>query len=195
MIFPNRGCKIGAKAAEANARGAERGNAFVEFALVFLMLLMMIVGMFEFTWVLFVRATFHHAARSAVRYAITGGSGGGLDDEIKQVIKDNSFGLLTDAELDEYVGVEFYDPNCTTGATCPAGAAASAAVANAEAGSIIKITIGCYDLTPVTTLLRKDSQGAPFPFTLSVSASDKMEPFPGAPPSRGTLADPTACNP
>lgn len=173
----------------------ERGNAFVEFSLVFLMLLMMIVGMFEFTWVLFVRATFHHAARAAVRYAITGGNGNGLDDEIKQVIKQNSFGLLNDADLDAYVGVEFYDPSCPSGATCPAGGAASAAVADAEAGSIVKITIGCYDLTPVTTLIRKDTNGAPFPFELTVTASDKMEPFPGAPPGRGTLSDPTACAP
>jgi len=179
----------------ADRRGAETGNAFVEFALVFLLLLTMIVGMFEFTWVLFVRATFHHAARSAVRYAITGGDGSGLDDEIKQVIKANSFGLLNDSELDEYVGVEFYDPDCPSGATCPAGGAASAAVANAEAGSIIRISIRCYDMTPITTLIRKDAQGGPFPFVLSVSASDKMEPFPGAPPNRGTLADPTGCNP
>ena len=176
-------------------RDREGGNAFVEFALVFMMLLMMIVGMFEFTWVLFVRATFHHAARTAVRFAITGGDGAGLDDEIKDVIKQNSFGLLTDAELDEYVGVEFYDPDCPSGMTCPAGGAASPAVANAEAGSIIRVTITCYDLTPVTTLIRKNPQGGAFPFVLSVSASDKMEPFPGTPPSRGTLADPTACNP
>ena len=171
----------------------ERGNAFVEFALVFVMLLTMIVGMFEFTWVLFVRATFHHAARAAVRYAITGGDGSGLDDEIKQVIQNNSFGLLSDSELDEYVAVEFFDPTCTSGASCPAGGAASAATANAEAGSIIKITIGCYDLTPVTNLIRKNA--ATFPFVLTVSASDKMEPFPGAPPSRGTLSNPTACAP
>jgi Flp pilus assembly protein TadG len=173
----------------------EGGNAFVEFALVFLLLLVMIVGMFEFTWVLFVRATFHHAVRAAVRFAITGGDGGGLDDEIKAVIKSNSFGLLSESELDEYVGIEFYDPDCTSGMTCPAGGAASAAVANAEAGSIIRITISCYDLTPVTTLIRKDDSGGPFPFVLSVSASDKMEPFPGTPPSRGTLANATACAP
>jgi Flp pilus assembly protein TadG len=178
------------------ARGAPQGgNAFVEFALVFIMLLMMIVGMFEFTWVLFVRATFHHAVRTAVRYAITGGDGTGLDDEIKQVIKQNSFGLLSDDELDEYVGVEFYDPNCPSGMTCAAGGAASPGVANAEAGSIVRVTISCYDLTPVTTLIRKDNNGGPFPFVLSVSASDKMEPFPGTPPNRGSLADPTACAP
>ena len=155
----------------------------------------MIVGMFEFTWVLFVRATFHHAARAAVRYAITGGDGSGLDDEIKQVIKRNSFGLLDDAELDAYVGVEFFDPTCASGASCPAGGASTAAIADAEAGSIIKITIGCYDLTPITTLIRKGPSGSASPFTLSVSASDKMEPFPGNPPGRGTLSDPTACSP
>ncbi|MCB9386113.1 MAG: pilus assembly protein [Bryobacterales bacterium] len=160
-----------------------------------MLLLTMIVGMFEFTWVLFVRATFHHAVRAAVRFAITGGDGSGLDDEIKQVIKENSFGLLNDADLDAYVGVEFYDPNCGSGATCPAGGAASAGVADAEAGSIIRVTISCYDMTPITTLVRKTPSGGAFPFVLSVSATDKMEPYPGAPPNRGTLADPTACAP
>ena len=176
-------------------RDRERGNAFLEFALVFLMLLMMIVGMFEFTWVLFVRATLHHAARAAVRYAITGGDGSGLDDEIKQVIKANSFGLLSDSELDEYVGVEFYDPDCPADMPCPAGGGASAAAANAEPGSIVRVTISCYDLTPVTALIRKNAQGETFPFVLSVSASDKMEPFPGGPAERGTLAAPSACAP
>ena len=165
----------------------ERGNAFVEFALVFLLLLTMIVGMFEFTWVLFLRATFHHAVREGVRAAITGDPGAnGLDSRIKSVIQQNSFGLLKQADLDAHVSVEFFDANCA-GITCP--------LANAEAGSIVRVGIRCYDLTPITNLIRKDPQGAAFPFSLSVSASDKMEPFPGAPPNRGTVANPTACQP
>lgn len=165
--------------------GGDRGNAMVEFSLVFLLLLTMIVGMFEFTWVLFLRATFHHAVREAVRAAITGEPGpNGLDSRIKSVIQSNSFGLLSQAELDAHVSVEFFDANCA-GATCP--------LSTAEAGSIVRVGINCYDLTPITNLIRKDNQGAPFPFSLTVSASDKMEPYPGNPPNRGTVANPTAC--
>ena len=164
-----------------------RGNAFVEFALVFLLLLTMVVGMFEFTWVLFLRATFHHAVREGVRAAITGNDQpSGLDARIKSVIQEKSFGLLSSAQLDEHVSVEFFDPNCA-GATCP--------VATAEPGSIVRVGINCYSLTPITNLIRKDQQGRAFPFSLTVSASDKMEPFPGGPANRGTAANPTACAP
>ena len=183
------------RALRQRRRGRRSGNAFVEFALVFLLLLTMIVGMFEFTWVLFLRATFHHAVREGVRYAITGNPGPtGLDGAIKKRIKENAFGLLTDADLDNHVSVEFFDPGCPTGATCPAGGAATAASAAALAGSIVRVSINCYSLMPITNLIRKDpGTGAAFPFALTVTASDKMEPFPGAPPTRGTLSAPTAC--
>lgn len=166
---------------------ADVGNAFIEFALVFLLLLTMIVGMFEFTWVLFLRATFHHAVREGVRAAITGNDQpSGLDDRIKSVIQDRSFGLLDSAQLDAHVSVEFFDPNCA-GTTCP--------LSTAEPGSIVRVGINCYSLTPITNLIRKDPQGSALPFALTVSASDKMEPFPGGPANRGTVAAPTACGP
>jgi hypothetical protein len=180
--------------------GRRDGNAYVEFALVFLLLLTLIVGLFEFTWVLFLRATFHHAVREGVRHAITGNPGQGtsgtlgLDDSIKQVIKRNSFGLLNDAALDAHVAVEFFDASCNGQASgCGTGGGAPATSA-AEAGSIVRVSINCYSLTPITTLIRKDpTTGGASPFTLTVSSSDKMEPFPGAPPDRGTMAAPTAC--
>jgi Flp pilus assembly protein TadG len=182
-------------AARSLRRDGRSGNAFVEFALVFILLLTMIVGMFEFTWVLFLRATFHHAVREGVRYAITGNPGpSGLDSAIKQRIKQSAFGLLSDADLNNHVSIEFFDPACPSGATCPAGGAASAGQAAALAGSIVRVGINCYSLTPITNLVRKNPQtGAAFPFALTVTASDKMEPFPGAPPNRGTLAAPSAC--
>lgn len=181
-------------------RGNSRdGNAYLEFALVFILLLTMIVGLFEFTWVLFLRATLHHAVREGVRHAITGnpsqGQSGtlGLDDSVKQIIKANAFGLLSDADLDAHVGVEFFDASCNGQASgCGAGGG-SPASADAVAGSIVRVSINCYSLTPITTLIRKNPSGGANPFTLTVSSSDKMEPFPGTPPSRGSMAAPTAC--
>jgi hypothetical protein len=32
------------------------------------------------------------------------------------------------------------------------------------------------------------------PFSINVSSSDRLEPFPGAPPNRGTVANPTSYN-
>ena len=93
-----------------------RGNAFVEFALVFLLMLTLLVGAFEFTWVLFVRATFHHAVREAVRAAITANPpsaySGQFDNYLKEVIHHNTLGLLSGPDLDAHVDVQFFDPNC-----------------------------------------------------------------------------------
>ena len=174
-----------------NPRG---GSAMVEFALTLLLPLAMIVGMFAFVWALFVHATLHNAVREGVRYAITGNPGSnGLDSAIKSVIRDKSGGLLSETELDAHVAVEFFDPECPNGLTCPAGGAASAASASAVAGSVVRVSINCYSVGPLPNITWGSDNSAGFPFSLTVSAADKMEPFPGAPPSRGTLASPTAC--
>lgn len=180
----------------SSLRGDPRsGNAFIEFGLVFVLMITLLIGMFEFIWVLYIRATLHNAVREGVRFAITGGDGAALDDSVKAVIERNSGGLITGTELDEYVSIEFFDADCPTGASCPAGGAASAGAAQARAGSIVKIAVNCFEVMPITSLIRRDpSTGQRVPFELTVTASDKMEPFPGAPPARGSLASPTACN-
>jgi len=170
----------------------------IEFALVFITFLTMMVAMFEFVWVLFLRSTLHNAVREGVRYAITANPGqNGLDPAIKAAIGTASGGLITQAELDAHVRVEFFDPICANGATCPAGGGGSATTAPAVAGSVVRVSIECYDVSPITNLIRPlnpNGAGA-FPFSLTVSASDKVEPFPGAPPSRGTMAAPTVSCP
>ena len=166
-------------------RGNRRkGNAYLEFALVFILLLTMIVGLFEFTWVLFLRATLHHAVREGVRHAITGnpsqGQSGvlGLDDSVKQAIKANAFGLLSDADLDAHVALEFFDASCNgQAAGCGAGGGAPA-TADAVAGSIVRVSINCYNLTPITTLIRKNPTGGANPFTLTVSSSGQNGALP-----------------
>lgn len=176
---------------KATAGERRRGNAYVEFALVFLLMLTLLVGAFEFTWVLFIRATFHHAAREAVRAAITANPptayAGAFDDYLKNVIHNNTFGLLSGADLDAHVDVEFFDADCN-GASCP--------ISDAAAGSVIQVSIRCYDVFPVSSLIqaRDPSTGVLVPFTINVSSSDRLEPFPGAPPGRGTVANPTSYN-
>jgi hypothetical protein len=166
-----------------------RGNAYVEFALVFMLLLTLLVGAFEFAWVLFIRATFHHAAREAVRAAITANPppafAGQFDGYLKNVIQRNTFGLLRDSSLDAHVDIEYFDPTCA-GAVCP--------IDEAEAGSVVQVSIRCYEVQPVSSLIRaRDPMtGQIVPFSVNVSSSDRLEPFPGSPPARGTLANPTA---
>lgn len=173
-----------------NAPGDKRrGNAYVEFALVFILLLTLLVGAFEFAWVLFIRATFHHAAREAVRASITANPpaaySGEFDNYLKSVIQNNTFGLLREDALDAHVDIEYFDPTCA-GAVCP--------IDEAEAGSVVQVSIRCYEVHPVSSLIqaRDPGTGQIVPFSISVSSSDRLEPFPGSPPARGTLANPTA---
>jgi hypothetical protein len=171
-------------------RDGRRGNAFVEFALVFILLITLMVAAFEFTWVLFIRATLHHAAREAVRAAITANPPaafqGNFDNYLKSVIKTNTLGLLSDAELDEHVQVEYFDASCA-GQSCP--------IAEAAPSSIVRVSILCYDVFAITSLIqaRDPSTGQIRPFTVNITSSDKVEPFPGASPTRGSVAVATAC--
>jgi TadE-like protein len=173
------------------ARQRRRGNAFLEFALVFILLITLMVAAFEFTWVLFIRATFHHAVREAVRAAITANPPpaytGAFDNYLKSVIKTNTLGLVSDAQLDEHVEIKYFDANCA-GQSCP--------ISDPEPGSIVRVSILCYDVFPITSLIqRRDPQtGKIRPFTVNITSSDKVEPFPGVGPARGTQAVATACN-
>jgi hypothetical protein len=179
-----------AETSKANA--SRRGNAYVEFALVFLLLLTLLVGAFEFIWVLFVHATFHHATREAVRAAITAnppaGFSSAFDDYLKDVIKTQTFGLLSDEDLDAHVQVQYFDPACED---------PDCEISDAEASSIVQVSIRCYEVGAISSLIRPRDPGTGqiVPFTINVSSSDRLEPFPGEPPDRGALAIPTALNP
>lgn len=171
-------------------RDSRQGNAYVEFALVFILLITLMVAAFEFTWVLFIRATLHHSAREAVRAAITANPppafAGAFDNYLKSVVKTNTLGLLSDQQINDHVQVEYFDAACA-GQSCP--------IATPEPGSIVKVSILCYDVFPITSLIqpRDPGTGQIRPFSVDVTSSDKVEPFPGAAPGRGTTAVATAC--
>jgi len=165
----------------------------VEFGLCFVLFITFVVAAFEFSWVLFVKATFHHAVREGVRAAITGQAGGGYannhDGYVKSVIKANSVGLLDDDALDAHVQIDYLEPNGACGQPlCPA--------VDAAAGNIVQVSIQCYEIFPVTSMFRgRDAEGNTRPITISVSSADRMEPFPGGALQRGTQATATACLP
>ena len=169
-------------------KASQRGNAFIEFSLCFMLFMTIVVAMFEFSWLLFVRSTFHHAVREGVRAAITGKPGAGFetnhDGYIKNVIKANTFGILDDAALDAHVQIDYFDID---------GSASAAP----NGGNIIQVSIQCYNIMPITSFIRpRDGNGDLQPVMVSVYSSDRLEPFPAAEtPARGTVAAATACAP
>jgi hypothetical protein len=94
--------------------------------------------------------------------------------------------LLNDAQINEHVQVEYFDASCA-GQVCP--------LTDPEPGSIVKVSILCYEVLPITSLIqpRVAGTGQIRPFLVNVTSSDKVEPFPGAAPGRGTKAVATAC--
>jgi Flp pilus assembly protein TadG len=159
-FYGSVGCRV------ASAR---KGNAFVEFALVFVIFMAIIFAAFDFSFAIFVKATLHHAVREGVRFAISGRTLPGMahDPSIKQVVKDNALSLLNDPALDSTIQVRYYLADGFGGTP------------NNAAGNIVVVSVEGYQVLPVGPLLR-----AANPISLTVSALDKMEPFPGAAPAR-----------
>ncbi len=150
-------------------RPRRNGNALVEFALVFVVFMAIIFAAFDFSFAIFVKATLHHAVREGVRFAISGRTlpGKAHDPSIKQVVKDNALSLLNDPALDSKIQIRYYLAD------------GFGATPNNAAGNIIVVSVEDYQVLPVGPLLR-----AANPISLTVSALDKMEPFPGSAPAR-----------
>jgi Flp pilus assembly protein TadG len=158
-----------APAVNARQGNPRHGNAIIEFALVFVVFMAIIFAAFDFSYAIFVKATLHHAVREGVRFAISGRTlpGYAHDGSIKQVVKDNALGLLNSPEKDELIKVNYYLAD------------GFGATPNNAAGNIVVVSVEDYQVAPVGPLLR-----AANPIILTVSALDKMEPFPGAAPPR-----------
>ncbi len=165
-----RSCRPNDSTSRRGSTG-DRGAAVVEFSLVFVLFLSFLFAAFDFAFAVFTRGTLHHAVREGVRYAITGSTlpGLGHDDSIREIVRSNSLGVLvTEEELDR-VQVEYFLPACSTG--CGTG--------NNAAGNIVVVSVDQLPIQPLVSLM-----GLIDPYSITVAAVDKMEPFPGAPPPR-----------
>lgn len=80
----------------------ERGQAIVEFAFIAPVLLGMLAAIMEFSGIMFVQSLLEGAAREASRYGITGFTQEGVsrNEQIMQIIEDNSFGIIDVDELE-----------------------------------------------------------------------------------------------
>ena len=89
------------------------------------------------------------------------------DASIKSVVKRNSLSLLTAPEDEEKIQIRYYTAN-GFGETAVNGA-----------GNIIVVAVENYAIPAVGPVLRTSNS-----YEITVSALDKMEPFPGQPPAR-----------
>jgi Flp pilus assembly protein TadG len=86
----------------------QRGTSIIEVAIVFPVLMLVVLGIFDFSRMFYCRLTMQHAVREAVRFAVTGNTTLDQDgkpraraDAIKTKIQENAMDL--DVEVDKIV--------------------------------------------------------------------------------------------
>ena len=104
-----------------------KGAESLEFTLVFLPMLAMILVLIDISWAVFAKSTLEYAVRTGVRSGITitgtqaTAAGGCLTDMVKNTVKANSLGLLSDTSK---IRVNYYLPSGTS--TAPTDVSTSA---------------------------------------------------------------------
>jgi Flp pilus assembly protein TadG len=91
----------------------ERGTAAMEFAFVAPIFIGMVGAIMEFSGIMFVQTLLEGSAREASRYGITGFTQEGVsrDEQILQIVEDNTFGIidLDELQMDTLVYENFGD--------------------------------------------------------------------------------------
>ena len=103
-----------ARASTRRRRAAgEGGSAAIEFAVLAPVILAMLGATMEFSGLMFVQTLLEGSAREASRYGITGFTQEGVarDEQILQIVEDNTFGIidLDELEMDTLVYENFAD--------------------------------------------------------------------------------------
>lgn len=139
----------------------------VEASIGLTIFLTLLFGIVDFAFPMFLRVSLHHATRAGSRYAITGNTLNGLghDASIKKIVKDNSFGILTDADMGK-VEISYFDPS-------------GASTAANDPGNMVVVAVKNYQVPRVAPI-----NWAPGNWTITVSAADRLEPFTLPAPTR-----------
>lgn len=156
-------CQQGPRSAERR-----RGNAIIEFALVFILFLSIILGFMNLAYVQWIRVTLHAATREGVRHAVTGKVATGASghrDSIRKVVQRNSFGLIEDAVLADRVKVIFRNDQ-------------GAIVESNAGGNLVEVQVFEHALTPLSSALMFS---LPDPLKITVVSAGRLEPYPVPP--------------
>ena len=148
-------------------RPSQSGQAMVEFALCFLMFLSVVLGFGQLALGLWIKTTLHHAVREGARFAITGKTLDGLghDASIRSVVRRQSVGMISEADAERLITIDYYDgEGVATGAN--------------HGGNTLVLSVESY---PIPWLAPLPLSAVGDGFNVTVSAVDRLEPFPTAP--------------
>ena len=135
-------------------QGDKRGQGIVEFALIFPILILLVVGIFEFGRLIYIYSATVTASREAVRYGSAAGDvGGGIPHyQDCRGIRDTAkrVGVLlglqdTDIEINYDLG--------TSSATCPPGTDVSpVTIEGGEDRILVRVTSGFQPIVPLVNI-------------------------------------------
>jgi Flp pilus assembly protein TadG len=101
-----------------NKRRRQKGQAALETVLVIVPLFVVLLGILDFSVAIFAMDTMEYAAHQGVRFAVLqqAGGTGHQDDAIRQAIRNNSLGFLTNTTTvpDSKLTIDYYSLNTTT---------------------------------------------------------------------------------
>jgi Flp pilus assembly protein TadG len=156
-------------------RRRQAGHAFLEASFVIVPLLAIVFAITDYSMAIFLRATFQHAVREGVRYAITYQTMSGMcqDASIRQVVKNASAGFLRSTH-DSLITVTYHPPsNLSTTLT---------GVGSNAAGNVVEVSVENFNYGWMAPLMRSNT-----PLNITVRAADRTESLPGGattPPCR-----------
>ncbi|MFB3777598.1 MAG: TadE/TadG family type IV pilus assembly protein [Bryobacteraceae bacterium] len=156
---------------ETRNKPGRRGAALVELPLVLLPLVALWVAIIDFSFGIFLKSTFQHAAREGVRYAVTSRTkpGMGHDASIKSEVQRNAMGFLNGDQGAARIHIRYYTPGTLAETQSNAG------------GNIVEVSIEGYTWNWIAPVLRS----AMAPLNIVARSSDRMEASPaGMPPAR-----------
>lgn len=151
-------------------RSRQRGSQVVEVGLCLLPFLAILFLLIDLCLVIFLKATFQHAVREGVRFAMTGRTLDGLghDASIKRVVQQYAIGFLGGEEGADKIKIRYFVPGTLAETTSNAG------------GNIVEISIEGFSWRPIVPLFKSGD-----PVTISARSTGIMEPSPGGiPPPR-----------
>ena len=154
------------KPSAALRKRGRRGSYFVEFALSFWPLFVLMLGIVDFSLPIYLRSAFTSATREGVRYATTFQTLPGLNhtDSIKTIVIRNSGGFLNTTNDMNKIEVRFYNPVTFNEVT--------SGVKNAD-GNVVEVSVAGYNWSWMVPLW-----GSASPLSFTVRSADRLETLP-----------------
>ncbi len=147
-------------------RRRQKGAELVEASLIAVPVLAITFLLIDLSMVVYLRSTFQHAVREAVRYGVTGQNSTGpcQDDSIKSIVKTNAGGWLNNTNAASTIHVRFLSP-------------VDGSATNNDRGNIVEVSVESYGYGPLAPFQRVN-----LPVQLTARAYDVMESIPGGLP-------------